>query len=267
MSAATATSTTSTLGARPRPSLLTVLRVEVRDELLGVLREPTALFFSVLMPVMFYAMFVSLFGAADSGVGSLPVGTTMLATFGTYGVVAATMMTPGIGLADARERGWLRVLKTSPTPLPLTLAAKVLATLPYCLGILTAMTAAAAGLGALDISLARWLALCGVLVVGTVPFALVGLSVGALASPNATTAVLNAVVIPMAVASGLWFPLEIMPDWVARMATLLPTYHLSELAMSVLTDGAGWAGHLASLLAFAAVAAVGAAVAYRRSRT
>src|SRR5680860_626268 len=46
MSAATATSTTSTLGARPRPSLLTVLRVEARDELLGVLREPTALFFA-----------------------------------------------------------------------------------------------------------------------------------------------------------------------------------------------------------------------------
>jgi hypothetical protein len=33
--------------------------------------------------------------------------------------------------ADARERGRLRVLRTSPVPVPITLAAKVAATLPY----------------------------------------------------------------------------------------------------------------------------------------
>ena len=266
--------------SRRSPSPWAVLRVEVRDELLVILREPTALFFSVLMPVLFFALFVALFGGQRPAGGGLPVGTTMLATFGTYGVVAATLMSPGVTLADARERGWLRVLKTSPTPVPLTLAAKVIATLPLCLGILTAMTLTAAALGVLEITVLQWSALCAVLVIGTVPFALVGLAVGALASPNATTAVLNALVIPMAIASGLWFPLSIMPEWVGRVAVLLPTYHLSALALGVLElgvlelgvleagvleGGAGWAGHLLGLLAFAALAAAAAALAYRRS--
>jgi ABC-2 type transport system permease protein len=40
---------------------LRVLGVELLDELRGIGREPAALFFSVLMPVGFYALFASLF--------------------------------------------------------------------------------------------------------------------------------------------------------------------------------------------------------------
>ena len=255
---------------RPAPSRLAILRVEVRDEMLGILREPTALFFSVLMPVMFFALFVSLFGsqAADIPGAELDVtvGTTMLATFGTYGVLVAAMMTPAIGLAESRERGWLRVLKTSPVPVPVTLSAKVVATLPYCLGILTAMTATAAALGVLEITVAQWLLLAGGLVVGTLPFALLGLAIGSLASGNATTAILNAIIIPAAVASGLWFPLSQLPDWVASVATFLPTYHLSQLALAPLKGGGDWPLHVAALLLFTALAGIAATVAYRRSR-
>ena len=46
-----------------------IFRMEVRDELLGIVREPTALFFSVLMPVAFFALFASMFGG-DGGFGS-----------------------------------------------------------------------------------------------------------------------------------------------------------------------------------------------------
>ena len=34
-----------------------IFRTEVRDELLGIVREPTALVFSVLTPVAFFALF------------------------------------------------------------------------------------------------------------------------------------------------------------------------------------------------------------------
>ena len=257
--------TTAPTTARPAPSLFTVLRVEVRDEILQILREPTALFFTVAMPVMFFALFVSLFGGEGPDVG-LPFGTTGLATFGAYGAVA-TMLAPAIGLAEDRERGWLRVLKTSPVPIPLTLAAKVIAALPYAAGILVAMTATSAALGLLEITIGRWVGLIGVLVLGVLPFALLGLAVGALASGNATTAILNAIIIPAAIASGLWFPLEIMPEWVGGVvAPLLPTYHLAQLALAVL-EGGDWLGHVAAMLLFTALAGAAATAAYRRSPT
>lgn len=249
---------------RRPPRLRDVLAIEVRDEMRGIYREPAALVFSVLMPVMFFMLFASLFGGEQVDDVGRPVGTTMLATFGAYGVIVTSMMTPGIGLAEARERGWLRQLKVSPVPVPVTLAAKIIATWPYCVGILTAMTASAAALGVLQIGVGEWLLLVAALVVGSLPFALIGVAIGSLASGNATTAILNAVIIPMAVAGGLWFPIEALPSWMAAVGELLPTYHLSRLALTPL-DGGPWITQLIYVLVFTAVGGLAAGIAYRRS--
>ncbi|GGI07171.1 ABC transporter permease [Egicoccus halophilus] len=241
-----------------------LLRVELRDELLSILREPTGLFFAVAMPVGFFALFAGLYGAEDGG--GIVVGTRMLATFGTFGVLGVTLLNPGIGVADDRERGWLRAKRVTATPLPVTLVAKVLATVPYSVGVLLAMTGIAAAMGTLDVEAATWLRLASVLVVGALPFALVALAVGFLATPNATTAVLNALYLPASIASGLWMPLENLPDLVGeRLAPLLPTYHLAQLGLAQIGVGT-IAGHVWPLAAFAVVAAVVAGLAYRSAK-
>jgi len=78
--------------------------VELTDELRGIVREPTALLFSVLMPVGFFTLFVGIFGHYTTG--GLTTGTSMLATFGTYGVVVVTLtlMNPGIVLHSHQTR-------------------------------------------------------------------------------------------------------------------------------------------------------------------
>ncbi len=246
------------------PGAMTLLALEVRDEMRIIRREPAALFFSVLMPVMFYMLFVALFGREMPTGASRPVGTFMLATFGTYGAIVATMMNPGISLATARENGWFENVRVSPVPVGVHLAAKVVATVPFVAGILVAMTAASAALGVLEVSVTEWLALMAALVIGSQSFALVGLVVGALASPNAATAILNAIIMPAAIASGLWFPLETMPAWVSTVATFLPTYHLAQLAATPL-GGGPWMTHLLVLIAFTGVAGLAAAAAWRRA--
>jgi hypothetical protein len=77
--------------------VLRILRVELRDELLAIVREPAALFFSMAMPVAFYALFVALWGAETSGATAIPttVATSMLATFGTFGVLGVTLRQHG----------------------------------------------------------------------------------------------------------------------------------------------------------------------------
>jgi len=258
-------------GVRPAEAtgwpLARVLGSEVVEELRTVLRDPLTLFFSVGMPVGFFALFTSLFGgqAADAGGGGgLTAGATMLATYGTFGVTGVALITPGIGLATDRDRGWLRVKAVSATPVPVTLVAKAVATLPHSLGVL-AMTAVGAAISGTQLDPATWLRLVGVLLLGSLPFVLLGLSVGALASGSATTAVLQAVFLPSAVASGLWFPLEMLPSGVQAVAPALPTYHLAQLALAQL-DGSDATGHLLALLASTAVLAAVAVLALRRVR-
>lgn len=237
-----------------------IFRAEVRDEMLGIVREPAALFFSILMPVGFFALFTAMFGSEGEGMG-----IEAIATYGTFGVMIVAMMNPGIGLADARERGWLRVQRVSGTPLPTTLAAKVTASIPYAIGVLVAITAVAVGFGLFEFDAWTVARMIVVLIVGSLPFALLSLAIGAKMSPNGATALLNAILFPMVIASGLWFPLEIMPSFMQDIAPWLPPYHLAELALAQSTGGP-WFGHVAFLLGSAAVASILAGMAYRTAR-
>ncbi|MFS8096853.1 ABC transporter permease [Lentzea alba] len=241
-----------------------VFRVELTDELRGVVREPAALFFSIVMPVAFFALFVSLFGKFSSG--GMSAGTTMVATFGAFGVISVVLMNPGIGVAADRERGWLRAKRVSAVPIGVTLAAKVVAALPYAAGVLLAMMATAAITGALDAPVPALLRLLLVLVVGSFPFALLSLAIGFQVGSGAAAAVLNAVLIPSAVVSGLWMPLSIMPAFFADIARFLPTYHLAELARAQLTGGPVLS-HVLVLLGTTIVAAGLAALSYRHARS
>ena len=233
----------------------TIFRSEVRDELLALVREPTALFFTVVMPVAFFALFATMFGSDGEGFG---VGS--VATFGAFGVLSVVLINPGVSLADARERGWLRVKRADGTPLGVTLSAKVTAALPYAIitlaGIILVTRLSAGPLDVLQV-----LRVVGVLVLGALPFSLFSLAVGARLSTNSATAVLNAVLIPSVVVSGLWFPLEMLPAWLGDIAVYLPPYHLAQLALAQVGDGAVW-GHVAYLVGTTIVGAIAAALAY-----
>ena len=235
-----------------------IFKVELRDEVLSIVREPAALFFSVLMPVGFFALFATMFGSGDWGIESI-------ATYGAFGVLSVVVMNPGISLADARERGWLRVQRVSGTPLGVTLAAKVAGSLPYAIGVIVGITAVALLFGLIEFALGTLAAITVALVLGVLPFSLFSLAAGAKMSPNAATAVLNATLIPMVVASGLWFPLDILPDIMQKIAVYLPPYHLGQLATAQV-DGGAWLGHAAYLVGTGIVGAGLAAVAYRSAQ-
>jgi ABC-2 type transport system permease protein len=238
-----------------------VLVDEFVNEIRGIRREPAALGFSVVFPVAMFLLFVAMWGDQPSAIG-LPVGTTMLATFGTFGALVVSFFSPGLSVADARDRGWLRVKRVSPTPLPVTLAAKVAACVPYIVAVLTVMAVAAQLTGTLEVSVASLLRLVGVLVVGSMPFTLLSLAIGFHTSANAGVAVMQAVLFPMVIASGLWFPLDVLPGPVAAAAPYLPTYHLAQLALTQLSGGPG-ALHAPVLAATTVVAGLAAMASYR----
>lgn len=236
-----------------------ILRTEVREELLAILRDPAALFFSIVMPVAFFAMSMGIFAQAGEG---LP----MIATYGAFAAVFVVVLNPGIGLAESRDSGWLRIKRASGTPTAVTLTAKVLAAVPYALGVLGAMVLTGWALGGLGGTWTTVLRVVIVLVAGSLPFVFLGLAVGARAGANTSTAILNAVLFPMVIASGLWFPLEILPEWVQGIAPVLPTYHLAGLAGAQITGGP-IAVHVTALALTGVVGAAAAALAYRSART
>ncbi|HSK97531.1 MAG TPA: ABC transporter permease [Euzebyales bacterium] len=239
-----------------------ILAVEIRDELYAIIREPTAVFFSIAMPVGMFAVFATLFGS--EGTGPVSGATLMLATFGAFGVISVSL-TPGIGIAEDRERGWLRVKRVSPVPVRTTLAAKVAASLPVAFGVYAAMSLTALAMGVFDTDAGTWLQMAGLLLLGSLPFALLSMAVGLVARGRAAPAIINAVFLPMAIAGGLWMPLEVLPPFVQNLAVWLPTFHTSQLGLGLLL-GESIIDNVAALLAATAATATLAAVAYRSMR-
>ncbi|MFE5581719.1 ABC transporter permease [Kitasatospora sp. NPDC056531] len=240
-----------------------VFGVELRDELRAIVREPTSLFFSILMPVGFFVLFNLVYG--HDTMQGLSAGTAMVATFGTYGVITVAALQPGIGVAQDRDLGWLRMKRVSAVPIGISLAAKATAALLYGVGVLALMGVAAAAFGTLHASAWALLRVAVVLLLGTVPFTLFSVAVGLRFRTGATIALLNAVLFPLAMLSGLWIPIQFLPSAVRHVAEFLPTYHLAQLGLAQLGSGTVVI-HVLALLITTAVAAAVATMSYRRAR-
>ena len=92
-------------------------------------------------------------------------------------------------------------------------------------------------------------------ILGVMPFCAMGLLIGTMASGNGAPAVVNLIYMPMALLSGLWLPLSMLPSVVQQMAPLWPAWHLGQLALKVVGQDAGkpvWM-HVAVLLGFTAI--------------
>lgn len=229
----------------------------IRAQCLNLVREPAYTLPTLLFPVMFYAFFGLVMMPAQS--------KWLLCTFATFGVVGAALFSFGISIATERAQGWLKLLRASPAPVTGVIAGKTFGALLFALMIVVLMSTLAAGLGGVRLHTGQWLALAGVLAAGTLPFSLIGLTMGLWLSPNAAPAVINIVYLPMVFLSGLWVPVTQFPTWLQGFAAWLPPYHLADLALHVAgAKPADWALSVAALLGYSAVFGLLTALGWRR---
>lgn len=244
------------------PSRLGIYLLEARYETLKNLRMPMYAIPTIAFPLVFYC----LFGLAFRGKGTFDMATYLLATYGAFGVIGASLFGFGVGVAVERGQGWMLLKRATPMPAGAPLFAKTVMALLFSLAVVGGLFALGATLGGVRLPAANWWALGGVLVAGAIPFCAAGLAVGNLAGPNSAVAVVNLVYLPTAFLSGLWIPVKALPGWMQAIAPWLPPYHFAELALGALgmpdREPAGQA--LAYLAVFTVVSLAVAAWAYRR---
>jgi ABC-2 type transport system permease protein len=251
--------------ARPaRPAVLRIYRAETRAEILKMLRLPAYLIPTFAFPLMFYALFGISFGAGKS-YGEVGVATYLLATYGAFGVIGVALFGFGVGLAVERGQGWMLLKRASPMPVGAFFAAKVTLAILLSIGVVIVLAAAGVLFGDVAFEPARLGLLGAVLVAGAAPFCAFGLMLGHLAGPNSAPAIVNLIHLPTSFASGLWIPIQALPDAVQKVAPALPAFHYGQLALETVGAGDGRiVQHVLYLLGFTAVCLTGAAVAYLR---
>lgn len=238
--------------------------LEARYEFLKTLRLPAYSLPTIAFPVFFYVMFSAAFGAQSFGPVTGDV--YMLATYGTFGVIGAALFGFGVGVAIERGQGWLLLKRASPMPVGAYFAAKVAMAVLFSAMIVLSLSLLAAFMNGARLPIGTWLALGGTMVAGALPFCALGLAFGTWCGPNSAPAVLNLVYLPMAFGSGLWVPIQVLPEVLRDLAHWLPPYHLAQLALKTVGADLGQpvGQHLGALGAVTVLSLAVAWLGYRR---
>ncbi len=238
--------------------------LESKYEFLKLVRLPHFAAPTIGLPVMFYLLFGLSFAKGDH---AAEVATYLLASYSMFGLVTAALFAFGAGVAMERAQGWLSLKRATPMPVGAYLVSKVVASMVFGTVILILMAACAVGLAGVRLPAGAWLQLWTVMVLGCIPFCLLGLMLAFLVPPQGAAAVVNLVNLPLAFAGGFWMPVENLPPFFQALAPAVPQYHICQLALGAIGMSASpnTAVHVAAL-ALATVVFGGLAwIAYLRS--
>jgi ABC-2 type transport system permease protein len=218
-------------------SLARIYALESRYELLKLIRLPVYLVPTLIFPMMFYLLFGVAFRRPTTG--SFDMATYLVAAYGALGVMNAALFGFGVGVAMERGQGWMLFKRATPMP-PLAWFAGRLTACILCSALMVAcLFTLAATAGGVRMPPAQWLSLAGVLVAGALAFSAFGLAIGSWVGPNSAPAIINILSLPMGFASGMWFPIQMMPGFVKKIAAFLPSFHYAQLALGRLGYSGG----------------------------
>ena len=215
----------------------TIYLKEAKYEFLKYLRLRMYTVSVLSFPIMFYVLFGLVLNSNQS-IGATRVSTYLIPSYGTFGVIAASLFGTAAGLASDRGLGWLEVKRASPMPPFAYFAAKVVTSMVFSTIIVLALFTLGIAFGGVRMPVGSFARLLGILVAGSLPFSAMGLAFGYFTGPNSAPPTINLIYLPMSFCSGLWVPIMFLPKVVQKIALVLPPYHLSQLAL-----GSRWLGN------------------------
>jgi ABC-2 type transport system permease protein len=218
-------------------------------ELRRALRDRRYLALVVGWPVAAYLLFSTVFGSAADRAEGLDPRVEIMVAMAAFGAIGAVLMATGPRLATERQSGWERQLRLTPLPAPAAMLARVGAAVVLTLPAICLTFAVAMSVKGVTLPAWEWPAMVALLLVGTAPFAGLGLVIGNLTDGDTAMGMTTIVYFALAALGGLWMPAKVLPSGMRAVAHALPSNRLAELAWRVA------AGHAPSLAAIGVLAA------------
>ncbi|WP_326823755.1 ABC transporter permease [Streptosporangium sp. NBC_01756] len=228
-------------------------------EIRRALRDSKFLVFAVALPVGLFLLLTNVFGVATRH-AAVPYVMGSLAAFGAFKAALDT----GARTAVERGAGWQRQLRLTPLTGAGYLAAKASVAMLVALPPVAGVSLVAALVSGVELPVTGWLQAVLGIWAGTVPFALLGLLIGQVASAQGVQTYQGGILLLLSFVGGLFIPVSDFPGALASVAELLPSYWLAEIGHGAATGG-GRLGQAVAVLALYTLALGGAVVArYRR---
>jgi ABC-2 type transport system permease protein len=232
----------------------------LRYELVRTFRNRRFLFFSLGFPLL---MFLLIAGANESRrLDGIPFPLYYMTGMVSWGAMIA-IISSGTRISAERQIGWARQLRITPLSTRTYFRSKVVG--GYVMALLTIAVLYVAG-SMLSVHLAakQWALMTLLLLVGLVPFAVLGIMLGHLLKPDSLGPAVGGVTSLFALLGGAWGPLSTSTAFV-DIVKCIPSYWLVQSG-KVALGGPGWPPLQAWVVLAAWTAALAwlAVVAFRR---
>jgi len=226
-------------------------------------RNPQYVFFTVIQPVIFLFIFVSVFGNKTTLVNGhlIKRSTYYVPAITTLAIMSATFFNLTISLSRLREQGILKRVRSTPLPPGVFLAGRIGTSVTVSMLLVALLLAIGRLLYGVSLPTHTLPACIVTVLVGAAALSCLAFAVTAFVpSEDAAAPIANVIMLPLMFISGIFIPASEIPSGMQDVANVFPVKHLFEALLSVFdpsVGGAGFAwGHLAVLVAWGCIGAL-----------
>jgi ABC-2 type transport system permease protein len=228
-------------------------------------RNRENLVWRLALPAGVYLLLIMARGGPQPEREGIAGGDGAMVAMAAFGAVAAGLFATGPALAQERAGGWLRQLRTTPMTPAAAVVAKIAVAMAYALPAIALVAATGRAVDAVDLGLAQWGELIGLMWIGSAPFAALGVAIGlAIKNADAAYTATNLAFIVLWLLGGIFTRPDSMPDVLAAFSRNLPSNGLIEVGWSLIGTGGFPVSDAALLAGWTAGAGLLAAIAWRR---
>ncbi len=215
-------------GRRPHGPIGLVMH-QARFDLLALLRNRQARYATVLLPMLLMVLLVGVFGDNRVGPQHAQASSYYVPGLAALAVIASSFVNLAISVVSQRETGVLKRRRATPVPAWVLIAGRTLTATGVSLAVTTALIAV--GRVAFGVRFAA-VAIPGIAVTalaGAVCFCILAYALTtAIASIEAAQPTIQAMMLPLYLASGIFIPEAELPTWLREIAALFPVERLAD---------------------------------------
>ena len=150
-----------------------------------------------------------------------------------FSVMGSSMMTLGIRMVQERLQGWSTFIRITPLSDTVYFAAQMIGQSVIHLISITIIFIAGAIINGVSLTAFEWIASGLWILLGSLPFLAIGTLIGMIKKVETAAGISNVIYMVLAVAGGLWMPLEIMPKMMQTIGKWLPSYNFGNGAWEI----------------------------------
>ncbi|HET6997554.1 MAG TPA: ABC transporter permease [Solirubrobacterales bacterium] len=202
-------------------------------------RNPAAVFFTILFPVVLLLIFATVFNGQTIDVnGGIEITAYYVPAIITLAVISATMQSLAMSLVIAREDGRLKRGRGTPMPAWVFIAGRVGNSVVVALLMLTVIAVLGRVLYSVAIPWSELPAILITLVIGAAAFSCLGIALtAAIPTQDAAAPIVNALLLPLYFLSGIFIPDDELPNGVINFANHFPIRDFFQAFLSVYLPG------------------------------